>query len=69
MFDRNLCEVTPFGWSLKHEDVYLRDYGTVPALESGVTAYIERYNTRRPHQALGGITPQMAYEGKLASVA
>ena len=66
---RDNIVVERFWWSLKHEDVYLRDYGTVPALESGVTAYIKRYNTRRPHQALGGITPQMAYEGKLASVA
>ena len=66
---RDNIVVERFWWSLKHEDVYLRDYQTVPALEAGVGAYIERYNTWRPHQALGGITPQMAYEGKLANVA
>ncbi len=61
--------VERFWWSLKHEDVYLREYDTVPALLAGLCAYIERYNSRRPHQALGGITPDMAYEGKLADVA
>ncbi len=58
-----------FWWALKHEDVYLRDYATVPELKAGVGAYIHRYNTGRPHQALGGLTPQMAYAGKRANVA
>lgn len=66
---RDNVVVERFWWSLKHEDVYLRDYASVPALKAGVEAYIHRYNTWRPHQALGGITPQMAYEGKLANVA
>jgi putative transposase len=66
---RDNIVVERFWWSLKHEDVYLRDYATVPALHAGVETYIRRYNTWRPHQALGGITPQMAYEGKLAHVA
>lgn len=66
---RDNIVVERFWWSLKHEDVYLRDYPTVPALEAGVAAYIHRYNTWRPHQALGGITPQMAYEGRVTNVA
>jgi putative transposase len=61
--------VERFWWSLKHEEVYLREYDTVPALMAGLSSYIERYNSRRPHQALGGITPDMAYNGKLADVA
>ena len=66
---RDNIVVERFWWSLKHEDVYLRDYASVPELKAGVEAYIHRYNTWRPHQALGGITPQMAYEGKRAHVA
>ncbi len=63
--------VERFWWSLKHEDVYLQDYRTVPELTTGVSAYIRRYNNWRPHQALGGVTPDMAYNGngKLANVA
>jgi len=53
-----------FWWSLKHEDMYLRDYGTVPELKTGIEAYIERYNTWRPHPALGGITPSLPVRGK-----
>jgi putative transposase len=66
---RDNIVVERFWWSLKHEDVYLRDYATVSELKAGIEAYIRRYNTWRPHQALGGITPQMAYEGKVANVA
>ena len=61
--------VERFWWSLKHEDVYLRDYGTLRELQAGITAYVRRYNSWRPHQALGGITPDMAYGRKLADVA
>jgi putative transposase len=60
-----------FWWSLKHEDVYLRDYETIPALRAGLAVYIGRFNSWRPHQALGGITPDMAYndKGSFANVA
>jgi putative transposase len=66
---RDNVVVERFWWSLKHEDVYLRDYRTVPELIAGVTAYVGRYNNWRPHQALGGITPDMAYGGEMANVA
>jgi putative transposase len=61
--------VERFWWSLKHEDVYLRCYNTIPELLAGVSAYVRRYNAWRPHQALGGVTPDMAYEGKKSKVA
>lgn len=61
--------VERFWWSLKHEDVYLRCYNTIPELLAGVSAYVRRYNAWRPHQALGGVTPDMAYTGKKYKVA
>ena len=61
--------VERFWWSLKHEDVYLRCYNTIPELLAGVSAYVRRYNAWRPHQALGGVTPDMAYTGKKSKVA
>jgi putative transposase len=66
---RDNIVVERFWWSLKHEEVYLRDYGTVPELTAGLSAYIQRYNNWRPHQALGGVTPDMAYGEQRANVA
>ena len=43
--------------SLKYEDTYLKDYGSVPELEAGLRAYFCFYNTERPHQSLGYLTP------------
>ena len=34
-----------FRWPPKHEDVCLRDHGTVPALKACIEACIHRYNT------------------------
>lgn len=50
--------------SLKYEDIYLKDYVTVRALEQGVESWMKRYNTWRPHQALGNLTPLAAYRPK-----
>ena len=47
--------------SVKYEDIYLRGYGHVPELMVGLTAYFEFYNSRRPHQSLGYLTPDQIY--------
>jgi putative transposase len=43
--------------SVKYEDVYLKDYLTVPALEAGLGSYFRFYNHERPHQSLDYRTP------------
>ena len=43
--------------TVKYEDIYLRDYQSVPELEQGLTDYFRFYNHERPHCALGGRTP------------
>ncbi len=43
--------------SVKYEEVYLRDYETVPALHQGLKRYFTFYNSERPHQSLGYLTP------------
>jgi len=48
--------------SLKYEDIYLKGYATIGELETGVAQWIERYNTWRPHQALGNKTPARVYQ-------
>lgn len=47
--------------SVKHEDVYLKGYATVPELLLGLTEYFVFYNTERTHQSLGYNTPDEVY--------
>jgi putative transposase len=47
--------------SVKYEDVYLRDYEAVPALEQGLRRYFGFYNEERPHQSLDYHTPAEVY--------
>jgi len=43
--------------SVKYEDIYLKDYDTVPELDGGLGRYFQFYNFERPHQSLGYRTP------------
>jgi putative transposase len=47
--------------SVKYEDVYINDYGSVPALERGLANYFYLYNDERPHQSLNYRTPAALY--------
>lgn len=46
-----------FWRSLKHEEVYRRDYTSVPEARRYIAEYIHRYNHRRPHSSHGHRTP------------
>ncbi len=48
--------------SIKYEEVYLKAYQTVAEARTGINAYLEFYNRRRPHQALGYRTPAEVYQ-------
>jgi len=43
--------------TVKYEEVYLNDYPTVPALDTGLQHYFAFYNYQRPHQSLAYLTP------------
>lgn len=47
--------------SVKYEEVYLKDYASVPELLLGLTTYFEFYNGERPHQSLADGTPNRVY--------
>jgi len=47
--------------SVKHEDVYLKGYTTVPELQLGLTEYFLFYNRERTHQSLDYKTPDVVY--------
>jgi putative transposase len=37
--------------TVKYEDIYLKDYGTVPTCKKGLADFFERYNNRWEHRA------------------
>ena len=49
--------------SVKYEDIYIKDYATVPDLSNGLRAYFQLYNYERPHQSLDYQTPAEVYFG------
>ena len=49
--------------TVKYEDIYLKEYATVPALFAGLTSYFAFYNDERLHQSLGYRTPAEVHFG------
>lgn len=50
-----------FWRSLKYEEVFLKEYSNMIECREGITDYIRKYNSFRPHSSIGGITPDMVY--------
>jgi putative transposase len=50
--------------SVKYEEVYLRAYDSVADARANLAKYLTFYNTKRPHTALDGNTPDSAYFNK-----
>lgn len=49
--------------SVKYEDIYLKEYGDVPDLRTGLKSYFKFYNNERPHQSLDYQTPSAIHFG------
>lgn len=47
--------------SVKYEEVYLKAYENPKQAHASLKEYFDFYNHRRPHQTLGGKTPEEAY--------
>jgi len=54
--------------SVKYEDVYLKAYESVSEARAGISRYIDFYNTRRPHRAHDGQTPDVVYFAALPAI-
>ena len=54
--------------SVQYEEVYLKDYASVPEARAGLGAYFAFYNHERSHQALAYRTPTAVY-GEVPTVA
>ena len=49
--------------SLKYQEVYLKEYESPRDARAGISQYLDLYNTFRPHQGIGGLTPFEVYFG------
>ena len=50
--------------SLKYEEVYLKDYGSVAEARAGIAGYFRFYNHERLHQSLDYRTPAIIYRAR-----
>jgi len=50
--------------SVKYEDIYIKDYTSVPCLDTGLDHYFRFYNQERPHQCLAYRTPAEVHFGE-----
>jgi putative transposase len=55
--------------SVKYEEVYLKAYNSVSAVRASLARFLEFYNGARPHQAQGGLTPDVVYFNGLPAIA
>lgn len=51
--------------SVKYEEIYLKNYGSVDEALVGLARYFDKYNHQRPHQALDYHTPAQIYFDKI----
>jgi putative transposase len=49
--------------TVKYEDIYLKEYATVPSLQDGLRSYFTFYNDERLHQSLGYCVPAEVHYG------
>ena len=55
--------------TLKHQWLYLNSLDSVPTIEKLVSFYVNEHNTRLPHSAFRGQTPDEMYFGTGGQVA
>ncbi len=48
--------------SVKYEEVYLKDYQTMPQAYRSLRDYLNFYNNERPHQSLAYDVPAVWYQ-------
>ena len=56
-----------FWRNIKYENIYLHAYENGVTLYKGVNAYMQFYNSKRPHQSLNYNTPEVLYKQTIAA--
>lgn len=60
----NVC-VERFWRTLKYDEVYLHEYNSINDARKRIGLFINAYNSIRPHQSLGGKTPDTVYYSEI----
>jgi putative transposase len=56
----NIC-IERFWRSIKYEEVYLNEYSNIKELQKAIAKYMDSYNKKRLHSAIGYKTPNEVY--------
>ena len=61
-------------WEVNFSDcsgdiIYINDYTSPKELRSAIRDYVEEYNSIRPHQSLGYLTPDKVYGSSFGALA
>ena len=56
----NIC-IERFWRSIKYEEIYLNEYKNIKALNRAIEKYMNSYNKKRLHSAIGYQTPNEVY--------
>jgi putative transposase len=56
----NIC-IERFWRSIKYEEVYLNEYSSIKVLQKAIAKYMDSYNKKRLHSAIGYKTPNEVY--------
>jgi len=62
----NIC-IERFWRSIKYEEIYLNEYKNIKSLNRAIEKYMNSYNKKRLHSAIGYKTPNVPQEYFLAS--
>lgn len=49
--------------TVKYQEVYINDYESPREARRGISRFLDKYNTYRPHQSLKNLTPAEVYYG------
>ena len=49
--------------TIKYQEVYINEYSNPKEARLGISRFLKKYNTYRPHQSLRGLTPEKVYFG------
>jgi putative transposase len=60
----NVC-VERFWRTIKYDEVYLHEYNSINEARKRIGLFINAYNSIRPHQTLGGKTPDTVYYSEI----